>query len=99
MAVTLEDTRMTTFIGSSREEARRFAAAWLPAWTGNDPARLLSFYAEDAFYLDPAVPKGLRGHEQLRPYFEKLLARNPNWQWTQVEALPMENGFVNKWRA
>lgn len=42
------------------EQARRFALAWLPAWTGNDPQRLAAFYSEDAFYLDPAVPQGLR---------------------------------------
>jgi len=44
----------------TREEAMRFADKWLPAWTGNDPERLASFYAEDAFYLDPGVPNGLR---------------------------------------
>ena len=39
--------------GFSPEQARQFCAAWLPAWTGNDAERLASFYAEDAFYLDP----------------------------------------------
>jgi len=32
-------------------------------------------------------------------YFERLLARNPAWVWTQVEGIPMEDGFLNKWRA
>jgi hypothetical protein len=31
-------------------EAKRFAEKWLPAWTGNDPEWLASFYSEDAFY-------------------------------------------------
>jgi len=81
------------------EQARRFAQAWLPAWTGNDPQRLAAFYSEDAFYLDPAVPQGLRGKPALLGYLERLLARNPAWVWTQVEGIPMKDGFLNKWRA
>jgi hypothetical protein len=23
----------------------------------------------------------------------------PDWVWTQEDAIPMENGFVNKWKA
>jgi hypothetical protein len=83
----------------SVEEAREFAARWLPAWTGNQPERLISFYSEDAFYSDPAVPAGVQGRESLLAYFRKLLAKNPDWVWTQTEAIPMENGFVNKWKA
>lgn len=79
-------------------EAADFAARWLPAWTGNRPETLAEFYAEDAFYLDPAVPAGLRGKPALLAYFRKLLARNPDWVWTQIEAIPMQDGFLNKWR-
>jgi len=28
-----------------------------------------------------------------------LLAQNPDWIWTQIEAIPMEGGFLNKWLA
>jgi len=80
-------------------EARQFAERWLPAWTGNDPERLASFYSEDAFYLDPAVPEGVRGKPKLLEYFTKLLARNPDWKWSQIEGIPMEGGFLNKWLA
>ena len=80
-------------------EAREFAAKWLPAWTGNDPELLAGFYAEDAFYSDPAIPDGVRGTAALLAYFKKLLARNPDWVWRQVEAIPMEGGFLNKWEA
>jgi hypothetical protein len=38
-------------------EARQFAEPWLPAWTGNNPEHLGSFYSEDTFYLDPATPR------------------------------------------
>jgi ketosteroid isomerase-like protein len=41
-----------TFEGLTASEAKNFAAQWLPAWTGNDPDLLASFYAEDCFYSD-----------------------------------------------
>lgn len=81
------------------EEARRFAAEWLPAWTGNSPEALAAFYSDDAFYLDPGVPDGLAGKPALLAYFRKLLAANPRWEWTQVEGIPMADGFLNKWHA
>ena len=76
-----------------------FCRQWLPAWTGNEPETLLRFYTEDAFYSDPAHPEGLKGHDQLREYFVKLLAANPNWVWEPVEVFPTLRGFTLKWRA
>lgn len=81
------------------DEARRFAEEWLPAWTGNRPELLASHYCDDALYLDPAVPEGVKGKAALTAYFRKLLAYNPEWVWTQIEAIPLEDGFLNKWRA
>ena len=83
----------------TRERAAELASRWLPAWTGNDPERLVSFYADDALYLDPVVPSGIRGRAALLAYFTRLLAKNPAWVWTQREAIPMEAGFVNLWHA
>jgi hypothetical protein len=80
-------------------EARAFAEKWLPAWSGNNPERLASFYSEDAFYVDPAVPNGIQGKPALLDYFRKLLGYNPDWVWSQIEAIPLEHGFLNKWRA
>lgn len=80
-------------------EARHFADQWLPAWTGNDPERLAGFYANDVFYLDPAIPAGVTGKPALLAHFRKLLAYNPEWVWTQIEAIPLLDGFLNKWRA
>src|SRR5512145_1221117 len=80
-------------------EAKQFAQQWLPAWSGNDPERLAGFYSEDAFYLDPGIPNGVRGKSNLLAYFRKLLAVNPDWVWTQIECIPLEDGFLNKWRA
>jgi len=83
----------------SKEQAAEFAGRWLPAWTGNDPERLAAFYSDDVAYLDPAVPGGVSGKAALLAYFRKLLARNPEWVWTQIEGIPMEGGFLNKWLA
>ena len=83
----------------SKEQAAEFAGRWLPAWTGNDPERLAAFYSEDVFFLDPIIPAGVRGKAALLAYFRKLLARNPDWVWTQIEGIPMEGGFLNKWHA
>lgn len=80
-------------------QARSLAEKWLPAWSGNDPELLASFYSEDAFYLDPAIPDGVRGRPALLAYFKKLLGYNPDWVWSQTEAIPLEDGFLNKWMA
>jgi hypothetical protein len=81
------------------DAARQFAARWLPTWTGNDPPGLASFYTEDAFYRDPQVPRGISGKAALLAYFERLLARNPDWVWTHNGSVPLQNGFLNRWHA
>jgi hypothetical protein len=87
------------FEGLTEQEGREFTDRWLPAWTGNDPERLASFYAEDCFYADPAVPRGVRGREDLTAYFRALLARFPDWVWTNTRVEPMDSGFLNHWHA
>ena len=87
------------FPGMAAAEARAFASRWLPAWTGNDPERLASFYTDDAFYSDPAIPSGVHGREELVAYFRKLLAQNPNWVWSHRGSIPIADGFLNFWHA
>jgi hypothetical protein len=87
------------FQGMDTDEARAFAESWLPAWTGNRPDLLVSFYTVDAVYSDPAIPKGVRGREALVAYFSRLLARNPDWLWSHRGSIPMEDGFLNLWHA
>jgi hypothetical protein len=83
----------------NKEEAIEFASRWLPAWTGNNAEKLADFYSDNCFYLDPAIPSGVRGKAELLLYFKKLLSQNPDWIWTQIEPIPMEGGFLNKWLA
>jgi len=85
--------------GLDASEAAAFAARWLPAWTGNQPALLASFYTDDAFYADPGVPAGVRGRAALIGYFTRLLGRFPDWVWTHRGSLPLADGFLNKWHA
>jgi MOSC domain-containing protein YiiM len=87
------------FEGLDAREARHFAARWLPAWSGNRPEQLAAFYSDDCFYSDPAIPAGVQGRAALLSYFRVLLARNPDWVWTQTHAVPLEHGFLNYWHA
>ena len=89
----------TSFEGLDELEARAFAGAWLPAWSGNRPELLASFYTDDAVYSDPAVPAGLHGRDALLAYFRKLLARNPDWIWRHRGSIPIRDGFLNQWHA
>jgi hypothetical protein len=77
----------------------QFCKDFLEVWTGNRPEKLIEFYSNNAFYRDPAFPNGLVGHDQLFPYFTKLLRRNPDWIWTLVELHPIPQGFIFKWKA
>jgi len=99
LEVTQKRRRLSGMKSMTAPEARLFAEKWLPAWTGNNPELLASFYSEDAFYLDPGMPAGVKGKTALLAYFKKLLAYNPQWTWTQIEGIPMEDGFLNKWKA
>jgi hypothetical protein len=45
------------------------------------------------------VPEGVKGKPALLRYFTKLLGYNPSWVWTHLEGIPLEDGFLNKWRA
>ncbi len=87
------------FEGMDSAEARAFAETWLLAWTGNQPERLVSFYAPDAFYCDPAIPVGVHGRDALLAYFTRLLALNPNWVWRHQGSIPIRDGFLNHWHA
>ena len=81
------------------KEAQSFCNSWLKSWTGNDANALIKFYADGAFYRDPANTEGLKGHVQILHYFKKLLESNPNWKWEQVEIFPTDKGFLAKWKA
>jgi hypothetical protein len=78
---------------------QQFCNEWLNAWSGNQPERLLAYYSENTFYYDPAFPNGLKGKTELKNYFTKLLAANPQWKWEAVEVFSTAKGFTLKWKA
>ena len=75
----------------------QFNADWLAAWTAKDVERLLTFYAEDATYIDPAVPHGIQGHEAMRAYLTALFAAQPTTVYTPDETWPIAGGFCGRW--
>ncbi len=79
------------------KELRAFCEEWLAAWTGNNPDTLLSYYAENALYSDPAHRNGLQGHDEIRKYFVKLLDVYRDWRWTAIEVFPIKSGAIVKW--
>lgn len=83
----------------TNDELTTFCTNWLAAWTGNNPEKLLTFYTDNTFYLDPARPQGLNGKVELQKYFTALLAKNPDWVWSLVELHPTEKGLMLKWSA
>lgn len=92
----------------STTELHTWCQRWLDDWTGNRPHDLISWYTDDAVYIDPARSEdpndperngGLRGKDQLLAYFTKLLGANPEWAWTVEELMPTEKGFTLKWKA
>ena len=82
----------------NKEELFSFCEEWLSSWTGNQPNKLLSYYTDDALYVDPANKTGLQGHNQILPYFERLLRVYHDWKWTPIEVFPTERGAIVKWR-
>ena len=77
----------------NEEDAAEFASRWLPAWTGNKPEELASFYSDDCFYSDAGIPNGVRGKVALIDYFRKLLAQNPDWVWSRLRQFPWKAAF------
>lgn len=81
----------------NHDELFEFCKEWLEAWTGNNPDELLSYYHDDALYLDPANRDGLKGKKEIRRYFERLLDVYRTWKWKPLEVFPIETGAIVKW--
>ncbi len=82
----------------NKDELLEFCQRWLAAWTGNNPKKLLTFYHEEALYIDPANREGLKGHKEIGKYFERLLAVYHDWSWEPIEVFPIDTGAIVKWK-
>ena len=81
----------------NKQEMFEFSKKWLAAWTGNKPAELSEFYADDAVYSDPAHRDGLHGKKAILSYFTNLLEVYHDWTWEPIEVFPTEGGMALKW--
>jgi len=79
------------------KELTAFCTEWLAAWTGNDPDTLISYYDDNALYADTAHRQGLKGKEEIRKYFVKLLDVYRDWRWKPIEVFPISSGAIVKW--
>lgn len=86
------------WLNMDKNELQVFCRDWLAAWTGNNPDALLKFYDKNATYSDPAHRKGLKGHEEIRKYFVKLLDFYREWKWEPIEIFPIKTGAIVKWK-
>ncbi len=68
---------------TAHTEIERVTHAWERALASRDVDALVACYAPDATLESPLIPHILgtegvcRGHEQLRPFLEKVLQRTP----------------------
>lgn len=77
-----------------RAALEAYCDAWIAAWNGSDPTRLLAYYADACVYADPAKPDGLQGKDALARYFRRLMAAFPDMDWRRRDLWPLEGGFV-----
>jgi hypothetical protein len=63
------------------EKAHSCCELRLPAWTCNDPARLLQFHTDDLFYSDPPSEEAI-GRNALIRDLEELRRNQPGEVWT-----------------
>lgn len=82
----------------SNAEITKFCDEWLGVWIGTSPGKLLSYYSPSAYYQDPEIPDGLKGHAQLLPYFKSFLERYQGWEVKRHEIFLVPEGFFLKWK-
>lgn len=79
-----------------------FGKRWTDAWNSHDADRILTYYAEDAFYEDvPNVENGwdvpLRGHEMIHDAVVKTFQDMPDLEFGFVSASGAGDRMVVEW--
>lgn len=79
-----------------------FARGWTEAWNSHDIDRILSYYAEDAFYEDvPSVENGWgvpsRGHQMIREALVEMFQEMPDLGFEFVSASGAGDRMVVEW--
>jgi ketosteroid isomerase-like protein len=66
-------------------------------WNSHDPAQVVSLFAPDGTYRDPAVPEGLKG-EAIGEYVRQLIAMMPDLSFEIISLVATgEHGAVAEW--
>lgn len=75
----------------TRQWADKFASEWIEAWNSHDLDRILSHYTDGFEMSSPLIiqfmgePSGrLVGKDQIRPYWQAALSRNPDLRFELV---------------
>jgi ketosteroid isomerase-like protein len=78
----------------SEEHARAFAQEWIDSWNSHDLDRIMSHYADDFQMTSPFIvklmndPTGIiKGKENVRAYWAKVLKRIPDLHFELIEVL------------
>lgn len=90
----------------ARDEALRFAEAWVEAWNAHDLDHILAHYSEDALMTSPFLttligePTGtLKGKEQVRAYWRRALERVPDLHFDVLEVFVSVGSMVIFYKA
>ncbi|NIR80288.1 MAG: nuclear transport factor 2 family protein, partial [Gemmatimonadetes bacterium] len=79
-----------------------FATGWIEAWDSRDVDRILTYYADDAFYEDvPTVENGwgeaTRGHAMIREALVQMFEEMPDLGFELVSASGAGDRMVVEW--
>jgi hypothetical protein len=81
--------------------AREFAEEWIGSWNSHDMDRIMSHYTEDFEMSSPFIislmnePSGtLKGKQEVRRYWERGLAANPNLKFDLLNVLTGANSVT-----
>lgn len=72
-----------------------FLDAWGDSWSCGDPQALLPFYAPDARYVDVGNNLTVTGHDEIRRFYQWMLAFAPDSKVVFTTAHGDDRGFAS----
>jgi steroid delta-isomerase-like uncharacterized protein len=79
------DTSVQHTAGIDLDFLADFTERWEAAWNSHQPDRVLELMTEDIVYDDPAWPRTMRGHGDVREFLESLWRGMPDLEFEMVE--------------
>jgi len=81
------ETEKTPSVDPLFSLARKF----LQTWSDGKTNELMQYFAKKIIYLDPYVPSGCQGYDQLSEHLTMLLSLHSGWRWDIEEYLPLKD--------